>query len=310
MIPMLRAVVHCAVASAASACIASSAMANGVPAYPATFRLTDVQVDGATIHVRVGGKGPAVVLLHGFGDTGDMWAPLAARLAAGHTVVVPDLRGMGRSSRPAGGYDKKSQAGDIRTVLASLGIEKSAVVGHDIGTMVAYAYAARYPQQTAKLVVMDAPVPGIPPWDQIVRNPLLWHFSFGGPDAERLVAGRERIYLDRFWNEFAGNPAKVDEETRRHYAALYAQPGAMRAAFAQFNTIPQDEKDNQVSMRTKLTMPVLAIGGEKSFGANEAIVMRNAASDVTEVVIRDAGHWLMEEQPGATIDAIAGFLRR
>ncbi|QCP14850.1 alpha/beta hydrolase [Pseudoduganella umbonata] len=307
---MLRAVVHCAVASAASACIASSAMANGVPAYPATFRLTDVQVDGATIHVRVGGKGPAVVLLHGFGDTGDMWAPLAARLAAGHTVVVPDLRGMGRSSRPAGGYDKKSQAGDIRTVLASLGIEKSAVVGHDIGTMVAYAYAARYPQQTAKLVVMDAPVPGIPPWDQIVRNPLLWHFSFGGPDAERLVAGRERIYLDRFWNEFAGNPAKVDEETRRHYAALYAQPGAMRAAFAQFNTIPQDEKDNQVSMRTKLTMPVLAIGGEKSFGANEAIVMRNAASDVTEVVIRDAGHWLMEEQPGATIDAIAGFLRR
>ncbi|WP_217496989.1 alpha/beta fold hydrolase [Pseudoduganella umbonata] len=285
-------------------------MANGVPAYPATFRLTDVQVDGATIHVRVGGKGPAVVLLHGFGDTGDMWAPLAARLAAGHTVVVPDLRGMGRSSRPAGGYDKKSQAGDIRTVLASLGIEKSAVVGHDIGTMVAYAYAARYPQQTAKLVVMDAPVPGIPPWDQIVRNPLLWHFSFGGPDAERLVAGRERIYLDRFWNEFAGNPAKVDEETRRHYAALYAQPGAMRAAFAQFNTIPQDEKDNQVSMRTKLTMPVLAIGGEKSFGANEAIVMRNAASDVTEVVIRDAGHWLMEEQPGATIDAIAGFLRR
>lgn len=285
-------------------------MANGVPAYPATFRLTNIQVDGATIHVRVGGKGPAVVLLHGFGDTGDMWAPLAARLAAGHTVVVPDLRGMGRSSRPAGGYDKKSQAGDIRTVLASLGIEKSAVVGHDIGTMVAYAYAARYPQQTEKLVVMDAPVPGIPPWDQIVRNPLLWHFSFGGPDAERLVAGRERIYLDRFWNEFAGNPAKVDEETRRHYAALYAQPGAMRAAFAQFNSIPQDEKDNQVSMRTKLTMPVLAIGGEKSFGANEAIVMRNAASDVTEVVIRDAGHWLMEEQPGPTIDAIAGFLRR
>jgi pimeloyl-ACP methyl ester carboxylesterase len=307
---LLPALARYAVACAAGACIASAALANGVAAFPATFRLADVQVDGATIHVRTGGSGPAVVLLHGFGDTGDMWAPLAARLAADHTVVVPDLRGMGRSSRPAGGYDKKSQAGDIRAVLAKLGIEKSAVVGHDIGTMVAYAYAARYPERTTKLVVMDAPVPGIPPWDQIVRNPLLWHFSFGGPDAERLVAGRERIYLDRFWNEFAGNPAKVDEETRRHYAGLYAQPGAMRAAFAQFNSIPQDEKDNLVSVRTKLAMPVLAMGGEKSFGANEAIVMRNAASNVTEVVIRDAGHWLMEEQPAATIDAITGFLRR
>jgi pimeloyl-ACP methyl ester carboxylesterase len=307
---LLPALARYAVACAAGACIASAALANGVAAFPATFRLADVQVDGATIHVRTGGSGPAVVLLHGFGDTGDMWAPLAARLAADHTVVVPDLRGMGRSSRPAGGYDKKSQAGDIRAVLAKLGIEKSAVVGHDIGTMVAYAYAARYPERTTKLVVMDAPVPGIPPWDQIVRNPLLWHFSFGGLDAERLVAGRERIYLDRFWNEFAGNPAKVDEETRRHYAGLYAQPGAMRAAFAQFNSIPQDEKDNLVSVRTKLAMPVLAVGGEKSFGANEAIVMRNAATNVTEVVIRDAGHWLMEEQPAATIDAITGFLRR
>jgi pimeloyl-ACP methyl ester carboxylesterase len=295
---------------ATAALTAGMALASGIPAFPASFRSSDMQVDGATLHVRVGGSGPAVVLLHGFGDTGDMWAPMASRLATDHTVVVPDLRGMGRSSRPAGGYDKKSQAGDIRAVLAKLGIENSAVVGHDIGTMVAYAYAARYPQRTTKLVVMDAPVPGIPPWDQIVRNPLLWHFSFGGKDAERLVAGRERIYLDRFWNEFAGNPAKVDEDTRRHYAALYAQPGAMRAAFAQFNSIPQDEKDNLLSMRTKLAMPVLAVGGDKSFGANEAIVMRNAASDVTEVVIRDAGHWLMEEQPAATIDAVSGFLRR
>lgn len=294
---------------AAASLMAAPAMAAGIPAYPAGFRTSDIQVGDATIHVRTGGSGPAVVLLHGFGDTGDMWAPLAARLAADHTVVVPDLRGMGRSSRPVGGYDKKSQAGDIRAVLAKLGVEKSAVVGHDIGTMVAYAYAARYPERTTKLVVMDAPVPGIPPWDQIVRNPLLWHFSFGGPDAERLVAGRERIYLDRFWNEFAGNPAKVDEETRQHYAGLYAQPGAMRAAFAQFNSIPQDEKDNLVSVRTRLAMPVLAVGGEKSFGANEAIVMRNAATNVTEVVIRDAGHWLMEEQPAATIDAVSRFLR-
>lgn len=280
----------------------------GVVAFPAAFRTQEVAVDGGTIHVRVGGSGPAVVLLHGFGDTGDMWAPLATDLARDHTVVVPDLRGMGLSSIPAGGYDKKTQAGDIRAVLASLGIEHSVVVGHDIGTMVAYAYAARYPQQTERLVVMDAPVPGIPPWNEIVRSPLLWHFDFGGPDMERLVAGRERIYLDRFWNEFAGDPRKVDEATRQHYAKLYARPGTMHAAFLQFRSIRQDAVDNEASNKTRLTMPVLAVGGEKSFGANEAIVMRNAADNVTEVVVPGAGHWLMEEAPAQTIQAVRQFI--
>jgi pimeloyl-ACP methyl ester carboxylesterase len=157
---------------------------------------------------------------------------------------------------------------------------------------------------------MDAPVPGIPPWDEIVRSPALWHFSFGGPDAERLVAGRERIYLDRFWNEFASDPSKIDEATRVHYTAFYAQPGAMHSAFAQFLSIPKDAEDNKVSMTTKLTMPVLAIGGAKSFGANVAIVMRNAANNVTEVMIANSGHWLMEEQPTATIAAVHNFLDR
>ncbi|RON03373.1 alpha/beta hydrolase [Pseudomonas brassicacearum] len=279
-----------------------------VTPFPASFRIQDIPVEGVTLHVRVGGKGPAVVLLHGFGDTGDMWAPLAADLARDHTVVVPDLRGMGLSSIPDSGYDKKTQAGDIRAVLAALGIEHSVVIGHDIGTMVAYAYAARYPQRTDRLVVMDAPVPGIPPWNEIVRSPMLWHFDFGGPDAERLVAGRERIYLDRFWNEFAGNPTKVDEATRQHYAKLYARPGAMHAAFAQFRSIRQDEVDNKASMATRLTMPVLAIGGEKSFASNEAIVMRNAADKVTEVVVPGAGHWLMEEAPTQTIRAVRDFI--
>lgn len=276
--------------------------------FPPSFRVQDIQTDGATIHVRIGGKGPAVVLLHGFGDTGDMWAPLAADLARNHTVVVPDLRGMGLSSHPENGYDKRTQAADIRSVLTQLHIDHSAVVGHDIGTMVAYAYAARYPDKTDCLVVMDAPVPGIPPWDQIVRLPALWHFDFGGPDMERLVAGRERIYLDRFWNEFAGDPSRVDEATRQHYAELYARPHAMHDAFAQFRSIRKDAEDNQVSMATKLAMPVLAIGGEKSFGANEAIVMRNAASHVTELVVPQAGHWLMEEAPETTIAAIHQFI--
>lgn len=280
----------------------------GVTPFPAAFRTQDIPVEGAKIHVRVGGKGPAVVLLHGFGDTGDMWAPLAADLARDHTVVVPDLRGLGLSSIPEGGYDKKTQAADVRGVLAALGIEHAVVVGHDIGTMVAFAYASRYPQLTDRLVVMDAPVPGIPPWNDIVRSPMLWHFDFGGADAERLVAGRERIYLDRFWNEFAGDRSKVDEATRQHYAKLYARPGVMRAAFAQFRSIRQDAVDNEASMKTGLTMPVLAVGGEKSFGNNEAIVMRNAADNVTEVVIPGAGHWLMEEAPTQTIAAIRHFI--
>jgi pimeloyl-ACP methyl ester carboxylesterase len=277
--------------------------------FPTDFTAQDIKTaQGVTIHTRSGGHGPAVVLIHGFGDTGDMWAPLATDLARDHTVVAPDLRGMGLSSRPPDGYDKRTQAADIRAVLTALHIDRVAIVGHDIGTMVAYAYAARYPDKTEKLVVMDAPVPGIPPWDDILRNPLLWHFSFGGPDAERLVAGRERIYLDRFWNEFAGDRSRIDEATRVHYAKLYAQPGAMHSAFAQFLSFPKDAEDNKVSMATRLTMPVLAVGGEQSFGATEAVVMRNAATNVTEAVIPNSGHWLMEEQPTATIKAIRTFL--
>jgi pimeloyl-ACP methyl ester carboxylesterase len=299
---------HRFIAAAAIAAAIALPSHAAVQPFPAAFQARSVQTDGAVLHVVTGGHGPAVVLLHGFGDTGAMWSPLASRLAATHTVVVPDLRGMGLSSHPEGGYDKWTQAADIRAVLRQLGIDRAAVVGHDIGTMVAFAYAARYPDKTDRLVVMDAPVPGVPPWDQLLRNPLLWHFSFGGPDAERLVAGRERIYLDRFWNEFAGNPAKIDEATRTYYAKLYARPGAMHSAFGQFLSFPKDAEDNRKAITTKLGMPVLAIGGAKSFGANEAVVMRNAATDVTEVVIPDAGHWLMEEAPGPTMAAIQDFI--
>ena len=297
------------IATAAIAATLALPAAAEVQPFPSSFQARTIQVDGAELHVVVGGKGPAVVLLHGFGDSGAMWSPLAARLAAKHTVVVPDLRGMGLSSHPARGYDKWTQAGDIRTVLSRLDIGDATVVGHDIGTMVAFAYAARYPEKTRRLVVMDAPVPGIPPWEQIVRSPQLWHFSFGGPDAERLVAGRERIYLDRFWNEFAGDPKKIDEQTRSYYSKLYARPGAIRSAFAQFLSIPKDAEDNQQAIaKQKLGIPVLAIGGAKSFGANEAVVMRNAAINVTEVVIPNAGHWLMEEAPAPTIAAIEAFI--
>jgi pimeloyl-ACP methyl ester carboxylesterase len=264
---------------------------------------------GADIFVRWSGSGPVVVLLHGYAETSDSWAPLAAELVKQYTVVVPDLRGIGRSSHPDSGYDKKTQAADIRAVVTTLGYDKAAVVSHDIGIMVAYAYAARYPDKVERLVVMDAPIPGIAPWDDIVRNPALWHFSFNGPDAERLVEGRERIYLDRIWNAFTGDPGKPDEATRAFYAAQYAQPGAMRAGFAQFAAFPQDVEDNKIFQRTMLTMPVLAVGGEKSFGSTEAVVMRNVANNVREAVVPGAGHWLMEESPDFTIALILGFLK-
>ena len=289
--------------------LATSAAAQ-VRDYPASFRTERITTNGATLSVRIGGKGPAVVLIHGYGESGDMWEPLAAKLVADHTVIVPDLRGMGRSDHVESGYDKKTQGGDIAGVLDSLKIDKVDVVAHDIGNMVAYAFTAQTPGRVGKLVLMDAPIPGIGPWDEIVKNPLLWHFRFGGPDMERLVKGRERIYLDRFWNEFSADPRRFDESSRRHYARLYARPGAMRAGFAQFHAFDQDAADNKIYLaRGPLTMPVLAIGGEKSFGETMAAVTRFAATNVKGVVIPDSGHWLMEEQPAATTAAIAEFLR-
>jgi pimeloyl-ACP methyl ester carboxylesterase len=283
----------------------------GVQSFPPGVRTRDVEVDGATIHVRYGGQGPAVLMLHGFGDTGDMWAPLARTLVPGHTVVVPDLRGMGLSSHPASGYEKKKQADDVARVLDALGVQRVALVTHDIGNMVGYTFAAQYPDRVIRWVVMDAPLPGIGPWDEIVRSPALWHFNFRGPDVERLVKGRERIYLDRFWNELSANPRAIDESTRRHYARLYARPGAMHSAFEQFAAFHQDAIDNPaLAAKGKLALPVLAIGAEKSFGAAMADDLRFVATDVTAVVIPGSGHWLMEEQPEATVAAIRGFLQK
>jgi len=289
--------------------IAAAAVLIAQFAFPPDFQSKTITTpQGADIFVRVGGRGPAVLLLHGFGDTGDMWAPLAATLAKDHTLIVPDLRGMGRSSHPAGGYDKKSQAVEIRSVVTALGFDRTAVVGHDIGNMVAYAYVAQYPDKVERLIVMDAPLPGIDPWDEIKCSPNTWHFNFRGPDVERLVAGRERILLDRFYDELSAHPERIDEATRQHYAALYAQPGAMHSSFEQFKAFSQDADDNKVMAKTKLTMPVLAAGAEKSFGPVMAVVMRHVATDVTEVIVPDSGHWIMEENPNFAIAMIRDFL--
>jgi pimeloyl-ACP methyl ester carboxylesterase len=277
--------------------------------FPPGFRTQEIATNGTSLHVRVGGQGPAVLLLHGYGETGDMWAPMARDLMRDHTVVVPDLRGMGLSAKAASGYDKKTQGLDMAGMLDVLDVNKVDLVTHDIGNMVGYAFAAQHRDRIKRFILMDAPLPGIGPWEEILKNPLLWHFRFGGPDMERLVAGRERIYLDRFWNEFSANPARFSEASREHYARLYAAPGAMHAGFAQFAAFDQDAVDDKAFLaRGKLTMPILAIGGDKSFGSTMAAVMRFAATDVSEGVVPDAGHWLMEEQPEATVKLVRDFL--
>jgi len=279
------------------------------PSLPSAFQAKTVHSpEGADIFVRWGGTGAVVVLIHGYAENSDSWAPLAANLMKDHTVVVPDLRGIGRSSKPTGGYDKKTQAKDIRAVVTALGFDRTFVVAHDIGNMVAYAYAAMYPDKVERLVVMDAPIPGIEPWNTILLNPGVWHFNFHGPDAERLVAGRERIYFDRIWNDFTGDPSEPDDATRNFFTATYAQPGGMRAGFAQFTAFSTDAADNKVFEQMKLTMPVLAVGGEKSFATLQAVIMRHVAINVQEAVVPRSGHWLMEESPVYTVDLIRKFL--
>lgn len=283
-----------------------------VESFPSGFRIERIKTGDATLYVRVGGKGPAVVLLHGFGDTGDMWAPAARALYRDHTVIVPDLRGMGLSSQPKGGYDKKTQGVDIAKVMDALKIDKADLVTHDIGNMVGYALAAQYPQRITKWVIIDAPLPGIGPWDEILKSPLLWHFNFRGPDVDRLVKGRERIYLDRFYNELSANPKAIDESTRNHYARLYARPGNMHYAFEQFATFnTKDAKDNkELEAKGKLPMPILALGADHSFGEMQAAVMRFVGSNVEGGIIKNSGHWIMEEQPAQTTGLIKSFLEK
>src|SRR6266478_66860 len=230
---------------------------------PSSFQAKTIHSpEAADIFVRWGGKGPVVVLIHGYAENSDSWAPLAADLMKDHTVVVPDLRGIGKSSKPEDGYDKKTQAKDIRAVVTALGYDKTFVVAHDIGNMVAYAYAAMYPDKVERLVVMDAPIPGIEPWNEIeaecrtymcarlklLLNPGVWHFNLPGPDAAKAkaVSGRERMYFDGIWDDFTGDPSKPDEATRNFFAATYALSGGMRAGFAQFTAFSQDAKDNKI----------------------------------------------------------------
>jgi pimeloyl-ACP methyl ester carboxylesterase len=273
------------------------------------FEDQEVDLGAVRLHYRIGGAGFPVVLLHGFAETSQMWDPVLPLLSASHTVIVPDLRGAGASSRPDNGYDKKTMGQDIHALLGSLGIEKATVVGHDIGLMVAYAYAAQYPDATGRLVLMDAFLPGIGNWKDMWLLRDLWHFHFYGEVPLALVAGRERIYLEHFWNDFAADPRhSVPEADRERYAAAYAQPGAMRAAFEYFRNFERDAADFEQLAQQRLRMPVRVIAGERSGGAFLVEQVRLVADDVEGHVIPGAGHWLLEEAPDLVIPVLQGYV--
>jgi pimeloyl-ACP methyl ester carboxylesterase len=284
--------------------------ATAIEPFPPSFKTQTIKTNGTELYVRVGGQGPAVVLLHGFGDTGDMWAPIAAKLVGDHTVIVPDLRGMGLSAHPDTGYTKANEARDIAGVMEALKVDKAQLVTHDIGNMVGYALVAQYPARISKWVVIDAPLPGVGTWQAQLLNPKTWHFNFYGPDEERLVAGRERIYLDRFYNELSAHPERIDEATRVHYTALYSKPHAIHDAFEQFKAFPQDGVDNRAfRAKGKLTLPVLALGGEKSYGLKMKGELDDVAANVKGGVIPESGHWIMEENPAVTTKLVLDFLK-
>ena len=213
--------------------------------------------DGVTLRYLTAGSGPTIVLLHGYAETSRMWRPLMPVLAPRYTVIAPDLPGIGGSDIPADGLDVTRAAVRIHALVKGLGIGKAVIVGHDIGLMVAYAYAAQFPSETRKLVLMDAFLPGVAGWEAIYNDPSIWHFRFHGATPEALVRGRERIYFEHFWNDFAADRTKsIPESDRRAYTAAYARPGRMRAAWAYFASFPQTAKDFSRLSRTRLTMPV------------------------------------------------------
>ena len=267
------------------------------------------EVNGVKLHYLMVGRGNPVLLLHGYAQNSHMWLPLIPELAKTHLVIVPDLRGFGDSAKPESGYDKKTMAQDVHALVQSLGQEHVAVVGHDIGLMVAYAYAAQYPAEVDRITLMDAFLPGVGDWTKVWLLRDLWHFHFYGPTPLALVAGRERIYFEHFWNDFAADPAhSVSEADRELYAKAYAGPGAMKAGFEVFRAFEQDAREFAGFANTKLTIPMLVLTGEKASGNFLIEQARLVDSNVSGVVIKGSGHWLIDEAPDQVIPLLVKFL--
>jgi pimeloyl-ACP methyl ester carboxylesterase len=288
--------------------IASSGIAQ-TPSPSAAILARDANISGVKIHYLTAGQGPVVILLHGYTQTSRMWRPIIPLLAGKFKVIAPDLPGIGDSGIPKDGLDMKTSAIRLHALAKSLGVEKARVVGHDIGLMVAYAYAAMYPTEVEKLVVMDAFLPGVPGWEPYYNNPNLWHFRFHGATPEALVQGREAIYFAYFWNDLAADKTRsLPVADREAYVRAYSRPGRMRAGWAYFAAWPQTANDFAEMAKTKLTMPVLAIAGEKASASTLMPQMQLVATNVSTVTLKGSGHWVMEERQKETIDALLKFL--
>src|SRR5215470_16604766 len=274
---------------------------------PVASRLA--KIEGKKLHYVTAGQGPPLILLHGYTQTSRMWRPLIDKLKSKFTVIAPDLPGIGDSDIPKDGCDMKTAAIRIHGLAKSIGVTKARVVGHDIGLMVAYAYAAQFSPEVEKLVVMDAFLPGVAGWELAYNNDNLWHFRFHGPTPEALVKGREKIYFAYFWNDLAADKNRsLKTADRNTYVEAYARPGRMRAGWAYFAAWPDTAKDFVEMAKTKLTMPVLSLAGEKGSAAILGPQMKLVATTVTEINLKDTGHWLMEERPEETIGALTKFL--
>jgi pimeloyl-ACP methyl ester carboxylesterase len=274
-----------------------------------TIASRTAQIDGVKLHYMTAGHGTPLILLHGYAETSVMWKPIIPVLAERFTVIAPDLPGIGDSDIPTDGLDMKNAAIRIHDLAKSLDVQKAEVVGHDIGLMVAYAYAAQFPTEVTKLVLMDAFLPGVEGWEAVYDNPNIWHFRFNGPTPEALVQGRERTYFEYFWNDFAADKNhSIPDADRRVYAAAYSRPGRMHAGWAYFVSFQQAAKDFAQLSQTKLPMPVLTIGGEKSLGEALGQQAKLVATDATVVVLKNTGHWVLEERPKETTEALQKFL--
>jgi len=277
-----------------------------------TFSHHTTTVNGIQLHYVIGGKGDPVVLLHGWPETWYSWRHVMPALAKNHTVIVPDLRGLGDSSKPPTDYDGKTLAEDIHQLVTQLGFKTIFLVGHDIGTQVAYSYAAAHPTEVRKLVVMELTIPGFVPAGKM---PLWWAVFHQTPDVpEALVSGKEMMYLSWFFHNLPFNPAAITQTDINEYVSHYSAPGGMRAGFEHYRAFPQDAIQNMNYSKTKLTMPVLALGGGyiPTFGGNIAMPtiiygMKLLAQNVTGITVPNSGHYIPEEQPEFVIDQLFKF---
>ncbi|NIG54529.1 alpha/beta fold hydrolase [Chitinophaga sp. Cy-1792] len=274
---------------------------------PANFKSQYMDVNGVKIHYVIGGKGDPLVLVHGFGQNWYMWNRVLPALAVHFTIIAPDLRGVGESGKPASGYDKKNMAKDIHELVNKLGYNSINLAGHDIGLMVAYAYAAQYGDEVKKVAFLDALLPGIEPVWSDSKDKLWWFGFFGWPASGQVVAGKERIFLTNFWPVVGHVQNAFTTAESEEFIRAYSVPGATTGSFSWFAAFPQDARDNLQLSQHKLTMPVLAMGGEYQSAPFLADHLRLVANDVKEVKIMGAGHWLVQEQTAPVLKGLMDF---